>query len=205
MPRTGTIRSARTSSYRFANRPLSAPGAFLALSFSVLCVACAGGNGGKPSGPPASEPAQSDADGTAPQRPAGPDGHAIVRLLAPGQDPVEVESEVVYTPAGRQRGLMYRRDLGQDAGMLFLFPSEQPLSFWMRNTYLPLDMIFIRADLTVLGVVENAEPLTETSRRVPGVSQYVLEVNAGYCRQHGIAEGTRVEFEGTDDEQPQVR
>jgi uncharacterized membrane protein (UPF0127 family) len=66
----------------------------------------------------------------------------------------------------------------------------------MRNTYLPLDMIFIESDLRVLGVVENAEPMTDTSRSVPGQSQYVLEVNAGFAREHGIEAGAQLEVEG---------
>lgn len=134
-----------------------------------------------------------------------PDGRGRVRLLVPGAEPREVQVEVVFTPADRQLGLMHRRAMGADAGMLFLFPREQQLSFWMKNTHLPLDMVFIRSDYSVLGVVENAEPHTLTSRRVPGLSQYVLEVHAGYARRHGIAEGSRVEFVDVADEQAAVR
>jgi uncharacterized membrane protein (UPF0127 family) len=116
-------------------------------------------------------------------------------VLAPtGQDPVAVRVEVVQKTEDRQRGLMYRKHLDADAGMLFLFERPQPLTFWMHDTLLPLDMIFIAADKTVLGVVENATPLTDDARSVPGLSQYVLEVNAGFARRHSLSAGTVVRF-----------
>src|SRR5262245_5233929 len=66
------------------------------------------------------------------------------------------QSEIADTPLERQKGLMFRTSMGEKEGMLFLFADEAPRSFWMHNTLIPLDMIFIRADRTVLGVVENA-------------------------------------------------
>lgn len=104
--------------------------------------------------------------------------------------------EVASTIAERQRGLMFREHMDADAGMVFLFERPQQLAFWMHNTNIPLDMIFIRDDMTVLGVVENAEPRTDDSRQVQGLSQYVLEVNAGFAREHGINPGVLVKFEG---------
>ena len=71
---------------------------------------------------------------------------------------------------------------------------EQQLRFWMRNTYLPLDMIFITRDHRVLGVVHNATPMTDDSRSVPGNSMYVLEVRAGFAARHHIEAGTPVEL-----------
>jgi uncharacterized membrane protein (UPF0127 family) len=120
--------------------------------------------------------------------------------MVPGQEPLRVSVEIARTEPERRLGLMHRKHLDAGAGMLFLFERSQQLSFWMRNTHLPLDMIFITEALTVLGVVENAEPLTETPRAVPGHSQYVLEVNAGYSRAHGIGPGTVVSFEGVEPE-----
>lgn len=90
---------------------------------------------------------------------------------------------------------MFREHMDDGAGMIFLFEQPQQLAFWMHNTYIPLDMIFIRSDMTILGVVENAEPRTDDSRQVPGLSQYVLEVNAGFARKHGIGAGHLVKFE----------
>ena len=117
-----------------------------------------------------------------------------MELSPPGQDPVSVSVEVVETVAARQQGLMYRKHLAPDAGMLFIFEREEHHNFWMHNTYIPLDIIFIKADWTILGIVENATPLTDTLRGVPGDSQYVLEVNAGYSRRHGLQAGTTVRY-----------
>lgn len=111
--------------------------------------------------------------------------------------PVLFQAELADTPEARARGLMHRSQLGEREGMLFVFPSERPLSFWMKNTLIPLDMIFIRADKTVLGIVENAEPLTETSRSVGGSSQFVLEINGGLSAKLGIAKGQSVAFEAS--------
>jgi uncharacterized membrane protein (UPF0127 family) len=118
-----------------------------------------------------------------------------VWLEPPGRDPVAVNVEVARTAAETQRGLMFRRHMDADAGMLFQFPRSRQLTFWMHNTYIPLDMVFITSDLRVLGVVENATPETDDPREVEGESQYVLEVNAGFAREHGIAAGTMVRFE----------
>lgn len=134
-------------------------------------------------------PAEPGAEGDQASQP-----HVV--LLPAGRDPVSVKVEVVWRPADRQMGLMHREYLGPDDGMLFLFEEPKQQAFWMKNTLLPLDILFIRSDLSVLGVVENAEPLTLTPRSVPGESQYVLEVNAGYARAHGVGAGTMVQFDG---------
>ena len=82
--------------------------------------------------------------------------------------------------------------------MLFIFNEQQLLSFWMKNTLISLDMIFIDKTMKVVGVVERAEPKTLTSRNVGAPSLYVLEVNGGYAKQHGISAGTKVRFEGVE-------
>lgn len=79
--------------------------------------------------------------------------------------------------------------------MLFLMAVEKDWTFWMRNTLIPLDMIYIRSDMTVAGVVENAEPKTEVLRSVGVKSRYVLEVNGGWAREHGVMRGVTVRFE----------
>ncbi len=76
---------------------------------------------------------------------------------------------------------------------------ERDHPFWMRNTLISLDMIFIGKDRRVIGVVENTEPMTDTSRRVGKPSLYVLEVNAGFAAQHGIRAGTPVQFKNVAD------
>jgi uncharacterized membrane protein (UPF0127 family) len=114
----------------------------------------------------------------------------------PGREPVTFQVEVANDDDTRQRGLMFRERMNADAGMLFLFDESEHMSFWMHNTYLPLDMVFITAEMRVLGVVENAEPRTDDPREVEGDSKYVLELNAGTARQYGIGPGVRVRFVG---------
>jgi uncharacterized membrane protein (UPF0127 family) len=116
-------------------------------------------------------------------------------ILEPAGHPTaEVTVEIARTPRQIQRGLMYREHMPPDHGMLFLMGEERIQSFWMRNTLISLDMIFIGKDMTVAGVVANTEPLTDTSRRVDRPSYYVLEVNAGWAAAHHVTAGTRVRF-----------
>ncbi|HOU55034.1 MAG TPA: DUF192 domain-containing protein [Myxococcota bacterium] len=115
---------------------------------------------------------------------------------------VSFRVEVASTPDQRERGLMFRRELGADRGMVFVFPREEPQTFWMKNTYVPLDMIFVASDGQVVGVVENARPLTLDPRTVEGAARMVLEVPAFGARRAGIGPGSRVRF---DPPLPEVR
>jgi uncharacterized membrane protein (UPF0127 family) len=101
--------------------------------------------------------------------------------------------EVMRSEAERERGLMFRRFLPADRGMLFDFRTEQPVMMWMKNTYLPLDMIFIGRDGTVRNIAQNAEPMSE--RIIPsGAPVYaVLEVNAGTAARIDLAVGDHVQ------------
>lgn len=121
-----------------------------------------------------------------------------VKLDSPTGE-LTVNVEVVSRGPQLQRGLMYREHLAPDAGMLFLMGSEDDHQFYMRNTLIPLDMLFITKDLTVAGVVQNAEPRTETLRGVGKTSLYVLEVNGGWTASHHIGPGTKVRFENVSD------
>ncbi|WP_240359431.1 DUF192 domain-containing protein [Pyxidicoccus trucidator] len=107
-----------------------------------------------------------------------------------------VEVEIAATPESRTRGLMWRKELADGKGMLFLFPEEEVQGFWMRNTLIPLDMLFIGTDLRIVGIVSRAVPRTLQSRSVGLPSQYVLEVPGGWTEQKGIRKDTAVEFEG---------
>lgn len=100
--------------------------------------------------------------------------------------------EIAATDEARAQGLMNRKELPEGRGMLFDFKTEQPVEFWMHNTYISLDIIFIRADGRILRIAENAEPLSD--RRIPsgGPTRGVLEVIAGTTRKLGIAPGDRV-------------
>jgi uncharacterized membrane protein (UPF0127 family) len=108
--------------------------------------------------------------------------------------PVTVQVEIADTPDTRARGLMYRRELGANAGMLFVFPNESDQQFWMKNTPLPLDMVFIGQQRHIVGIVPETRPFTTNSLGVGVSSQYVLEVNGGFCARHGIRTGDAVEF-----------
>ena len=100
--------------------------------------------------------------------------------------------EMAVTPEEQRTGLMYRRELPEKQGMLFDFQREQPTSFWMKNTYVPLDMIFIRADGRILRIAENTVPLSETLVSSGGPVRAVLEVIGGTAKKLGIAAGDRV-------------
>jgi uncharacterized protein len=106
--------------------------------------------------------------------------------------------EIADTPAKRELGLQYRRELAADHGMLFLFPEEKEQSFWMKNTPIALDLIFINKARRIVGIVEQAVPFSLDSRSVRAPSQFVLEINGGISRRFGIKAGDVVRFEGID-------
>ena len=108
---------------------------------------------------------------------------------------VRVSLEVVSTPARIQRGLMHRQHLPPDRGMLFVFGSDRVRSFWMKNTLISLDMLFVTSDLKVAGVERNTVPLTLDSHSIGIPTRYVIEVNGGWTEKHGVAAGTQLRFE----------
>jgi uncharacterized membrane protein (UPF0127 family) len=123
------------------------------------------------------------------------------RLGATELQPLEIASksgvhvfavEMAVTPEQHARGLMFRRELPEGQGMLFDFKAQQPVSFWMKNTYISLDMIFIRGDGRILRIEEHTEPLSERQVHSGGSVRAVLEVIAGTSRKLGIAPGDRV-------------
>jgi len=104
--------------------------------------------------------------------------------------------EVADTPTKRELGLQYRRDLAADRGMIFLFPTESEHTFWMKNTPIPLDMIFINSDGKIVGIVEQTVPFSLDSRAVPAASRFVLELNGGIAKRNGIKIGDSIRFQG---------
>ena len=107
-----------------------------------------------------------------------------------------VKVEIADTPEARELGLMYRNHLADNAGMLFVFPSPSVTHFWMKNTVLPLDMLFADSSGKVVGIVANAQPYSEAMLGGFDGTLYVLEVNAGYAAKHRIVAGDRLEFHG---------
>lgn len=107
---------------------------------------------------------------------------------------VSVDVEVARTPDETARGLMYRRELADGRGMLFLFPREEEHSFWMKNTFIPLDMVFIASDRRIVGIHADATPLSTNPISVGVPSRWVLEVPGGFASRRGIATGDRVDL-----------
>lgn len=110
----------------------------------------------------------------------------------------EVDVEVAATPEARERGLMWREELPAGQGMLFIFPEEEVQRFWMRNTLIPLDMIFINSAGRIVGIVERAVPRSRVSRSVGVPGRYVLEVPGGWSQTVGLTRGGAVRFEGLE-------
>lgn len=146
--------------------------ALLPLAAAALLIAACSGADDAPAVPPLPVVALTVADA---------DGRAVASLSA----------EVAATPAQRQRGLMFRQALGEDAAMLFVFPAETDGAFWMKDTPIPLTIAFLAADGRVLELIDGA-PLDETLLRPAAPYRYALEVNAGWFARRGLAEGSRV-------------
>jgi uncharacterized membrane protein (UPF0127 family) len=106
-----------------------------------------------------------------------------------------VAVEVARAPRETARGLMYRTALGKNDGMLFAFSGERPRDFWMKNTCIPLDMLFLAKDGSVVGVLEQVPVLNEVPRSVGCAASYVLEVNAGWSREHGVTPGMKASLQ----------
>lgn len=133
---------------------------------------------------------------------AGPSNAAcsIDRVdLVTAQGTVSYRVEIADEPEERARGLMFRQSMDADAGMLFLFEQPGPASFWMRNTFIPLDIIFVDESGTVLNVAANTVPFSEARINSEGDAFAVLEINAGQAAEQGIAAGTQLRHPGFAD------
>ena len=127
---------------------------------------------------------------------------ALAAATAPAIDDLVIDTasgphhftvEVMRGREDLERGLMFRRKLAAESGMLFDFGRVQPVSMWMKNTYLPLDMVFIAADGRVVSVKRDAEPLSEAIISSGGEVLGVLEINAGTAARIGVKAGDRVD------------
>ena len=106
--------------------------------------------------------------------------------------------ELAVTPRQREQGLMFRREMAPDRGMLFAFGETRQVFMWMKNTYIPLDMLFIGKDGKVRTIRENAEPHSEAIIDSGGSIDYVLELNSGTVKRLGLRTGNRVQNELVD-------
>ncbi len=107
----------------------------------------------------------------------------------------EIEIEIVATEFSRTRGLMFRKQMQENRGMLFIFSSEIERSFWMRNTYIPLDIIYVDTAGNIVHIAKNTKPLNEDMIPSEGPSRYVVEVNAGYTDMYGIKPGDTITWQ----------
>jgi uncharacterized membrane protein (UPF0127 family) len=108
---------------------------------------------------------------------------------------VQIDIEIADTPHELDTGLMHRRSLPNTAGMLFIFDRSQLLFFWMKNTYIPLDIIFVDENMRIVRIQKNSKPLSE--ELIPSLTKarYVVEVNAGFCDQHSIEIGDYIKYD----------
>lgn len=102
--------------------------------------------------------------------------------------------ELAGTSQEQAKGLMFRTEMGADEGMIFPMNPPRPASFWMRNTVLPLDIIFVGADRRILNIAANTVPYSETPVPSAGLASGVLELNAGRAAELGLAAGDKVEW-----------
>jgi len=106
----------------------------------------------------------------------------------------ELDIETVSKPKDVQQGLMYRKSMEENRGMLFLMPKEEKQSFWMKNTHFPLDIIFINSNKEIVSIGKNTVPFSKDPVPSNVPAKYVLEVNAGYCKKYNVQVGDKVSF-----------
>ena len=108
-----------------------------------------------------------------------------------------IEIEIAEDEAARQTGLMYRRHMTLGQGMLFLFSDEAPRKFWMANTPIPLDIMFVKADSQIVNIVRRTRPLSRENVVSTGPAQYVVEVRGGFSDRFGLDETVKIRWQRT--------
>jgi hypothetical protein len=119
-------------------------------------------------------------------------------LLKNGDSIKKLDIEIAANQYEHETGLMYRQSMEETQGMLFIYPEEAPRSFYMKNTYIPLDIIFYSKDSSVVSFKENAKPLDETSLPSNKPAKFILEINAGKVKQWNIKVGDKMDFNKLD-------
>lgn len=151
-------------------------------------------SGAPPAPPPAVPAAATDVSAQGWVGPTLAKGQVVVHDAYGGLHPLEVE--IADTTAARTRGMMWRTSVPAGTGMLFIFPYDEEHQFWMRNTLVPLDMLFLDKTGAVVGILAQAEPQTLDRRSVGRPSVYVLEVAGGWTEKLGVVPGGQVELKG---------
>jgi uncharacterized membrane protein (UPF0127 family) len=181
-----------------ASAPSTPVSAGAATAGSAGTATADGANAAPPCTVPFGEPAP--VAGKAAQCPKDPVGNLklprgrVTFIEAPNSPSAEVE--LARDDAARERGLMYRTTMPQDSGMLFSWQDERVRNFWMHNTCIPLDMLYITKDGTIAGILEQVPTLNDAPRGIKCPVTHVLELNAGWARAHGVAPGMKVKIEG---------
>jgi len=122
------------------------------------------------------------------------DGQLTFRKAGNGADIVTIDVEIADEEPERIQGLMYRDSMAENQGMLFLFPREEPMAFWMKNTRIPLDIIYLNADRKIVDIVRDTKPFSLDQLPSHAPDQFVVEVNAGFTAKYRIKVGEYIHF-----------
>jgi uncharacterized membrane protein (UPF0127 family) len=141
-------------------------------------------------------PVPKSPDPACPKDPEVPPALRTGRVTFEDAQGMSITVEITQNDHDRQRGLMYRKSMADDHGMIFWFEEKSNHAFWMHNTCIPLDMLYIDDDGLIVGIEENTPTLSDDTFEVGCASKYVLEVNAGWTRSHAVKAGQRVRIEG---------
>ena len=117
-----------------------------------------------------------------------------------GSAAASISIEIADTLADQEKGLMGRCSINMDTGMLFIFDWVEPKGFWMRNTLIPLDIIFVSEDKRIINMIEHTKPMSRKILRSEKPIKYAIEVCAGFIKRFGIAEGMCIEWKRISDE-----
>lgn len=107
----------------------------------------------------------------------------------------KIDIQLAQTDEQRADGLMYRKSMTDDQGMLFIFPDMEERAFWMKNTYISLDIVYIADNMEIVSIQKYATPLSEESLPSYKKAKYVLEVNGGFCDKYHIAYGDKIVYQ----------
>lgn len=123
------------------------------------------------------------------------DGNAWITSAETSDTLADLPLEIVRTDADRQFGMMYRKSFNPNFyGMLFIMDDERLQSFWMRNTYVGLDILYVNSNREIVSIVQNAQPLNDAQLRSEGPAKFVLEIPAGFSMKYGIKSGDKLHW-----------
>ncbi len=123
------------------------------------------------------------------------EGQLVFLKHGTGQTITVINIEIADNDAERAQGLMWRTSMPEDDGMLFVFDQSKILTFWMKNTYIPLDMVFADSTGRIVTIHQNATPFSEATIASTQPAKYVVEVNGGFCAKYGIVDGDAISYE----------